>query len=458
VDVCAVSGPTPQKIGILLGDGAGGFGAPASFGESNGGDRPTLADFNLDGDLDAITVVASQNPAGKLSVHYGNGAGGLLNPFYVSAPNLIDAALCDLNRDGVLDVVFAQYQPSGLLTARLGNATTGLGPPQSVATSAFPISVAVADFTGDGFPDAAYAAQGGLLGWSSNLGNGALGPTTEVATSPTGILTVALADLDHDARPDLLATSFGTLWVKLATGPATFGPPTAYPTNGESWGIAPADVDGDGNLDAVVGREAVALLLGDGAGAFAPAVSFAAGHGGGARSHAVADVDADGRPDVISIAFAYARVTVLRNQLLPAAGVASFGAGTPGCAGELGVGSNVAPTVGATSFAFTCTQAPPSAIGLGLVGDAASAAGVDPLGLGALFHVDLLASSFLAGVSFSSDAGGTAIAPAPIPANPALAGAALFAQAIWLEKPPFACGTSPFHLVSSSGLAMIVLP
>ncbi|HKE00040.1 MAG TPA: hypothetical protein VKE69_03460, partial [Planctomycetota bacterium] len=195
---------------------------------------------------------------------------------------------------------------------------------------------------------------------------------------------------------------------------------------------------------------------GDGAGGFsAPRWFMAAKHVSFLEG---VDLDGDGVVDLVGLSWNTETISVLRGGASPPAGVASFGAGTPGCTGVLGLSASLAPHVGAASFGWKCTNAPASSVGLLLVGDAADLAGSDPLGVGVALHVDLLASSALFALACPSDVGGSAFAPAPIPNDPSLAGATLVAQALFVQPAWLACGPSPLGLVASKGATIVVQP
>lgn len=134
--------------------------------------------------------------------------------------------------------------------------------------------------------------------------------------------------------------------------------------------------------------------------------------------------------------------------------VANYGTGTPGCAGAQTMGVAAAPEVGMAAFGLTCSNAPPSSLGLGLVADAQDAAGSDPFAIGVLLHVDLFAATQLYSFDLVSDAAGVGAVAVPIPNDPLLAGQGFFAQGVWGWT---SCALPPFNLSSSRGLDFTIL-
>ena len=134
---------------------------------------------------------------------------------------------------------------------------------------------------------------------------------------------VVAADVNGDGKPDLVVVNVcgsdstcltnGSVGVLLNNGNGTFGPAVAYSSNGWSPNaIAVADVNGDGKADIVVVNQCrtnsgncttdgtVAVLLGNGDGTFQAAVNYDSG-GFQAVSVAIADVNADGHPDLVVV-------------------------------------------------------------------------------------------------------------------------------------------------------------
>src|SRR5437879_1142286 len=131
-----------------------------------------------------------------------------------------------------------------------------------------------------------------------------------------GAASVVVADVNGDGKPDLviancdstanscyqLPTGNGVVGVLLGNGDGTFQPALVYDSGGlGATSVAVADVNGDGRPDLVVANfssNTLAVLLGNGDGTFQPAITYGSG-GVHPSSVAVADVNGDGRPDLL---------------------------------------------------------------------------------------------------------------------------------------------------------------
>ena len=134
--------------------------------------------------------------------------------------------------------------------------------------------------------------------------------------------SVATADLNGDGKLDLVLTSLcqsiddcdfeteaGAVSILLGNGNGTFQEPLVYNSGGtQANSVAIADVNGDGRLDLVIANSCegslegcvgeVSVLLGNGDGTFQPATIYDSG-GLSAVSVAIGDVNGDGHPDIV---------------------------------------------------------------------------------------------------------------------------------------------------------------
>jgi hypothetical protein len=232
-------------------------------------------------------------------------------------------AVTDVNKDGNQDlVVVIQNAPAGvpqsngLVGVLLGN---GDGTFQTSVTydtgGNQPFSVAVADLNGDGNPDIAvanscvivgntcpYTTVGILLG----NGDGTFQPVVTYDPGVTESTAIAIADVNGDAKPDLVIAAIGNfpeeLSVLFGNGDGTFQSAALFPTLFAPYAVAVADVNGDTRADIVTAGNgpAVGVLLGNGDGTFQPVVLYGSGVsvGGWPNSVAVADLNGDDKLDL----------------------------------------------------------------------------------------------------------------------------------------------------------------
>jgi hypothetical protein len=143
---------------------------------------------------------------------------------------------------------------------------------------------------------------------------------------------------------------------------------------------------------------------------------------------------------------------VTRLDMLPT-GVSAFGRSTPGCTGPLAISVNSMPRVDNAGFALSCGNAPPNTTGL--LGFAGSRLPSPVILLGAEVWLD--PSPPFVPLPASSNSIGASEVPLPIPNDPHLAGARVFAQFFWAgptSPPP----CPPLGLSASNALDLTIQP
>ena len=353
-DTVLFRAPTSVVVADLNADGAPDIAASTSVVEDNGSNRAGFAAVFLQNASTRGTFAGSTNftaatsPAG---IAVGDIAGtggrdlvvanfnsGSVSVFLQTAPgsgqyqsgvsystggNPNEVTLGDVNGDGKLDIVIADDASSGRIVilpqdpANPGKFLSAIALTTPNAAS----GLAVGDLNGDGKLDIAAATSDG------NGNNGAVMvfyqdpatpgsfPTSASVAAGAQPITVKIADMNGDGAADLVAANFGagtdgvgssgvSIALQDAANPGTFFAPVTYAAQAGTIHLAIADIDGDTRPDVVTANlgpapsGSVSVLLQDATRPGTLQVAQSYGSFGQPLCVAVGDLNGDGRPDI----------------------------------------------------------------------------------------------------------------------------------------------------------------
>jgi hypothetical protein len=219
----------------------------------------------------------------------------------------VDVAVGDFNRDGKLDLaVINQDQDTVAILPGVGGG--GFGTPVIYnLPPGVPMQIAVADFNNDGNLDIA-VITGSVSGYTSDVivllgtGNGSFGPPISTASGVSG-LTIKVADINGDSKPDVLIGGNGSAAILYGKGDGTFQAPVLLSSGSYSLvDVAAGDFNGDGRLDVVCAianpNAGIAVFLQNSDGSFSPGQVLITQYPNGSAV-AVADFNQNGKLGVL---------------------------------------------------------------------------------------------------------------------------------------------------------------
>ena len=303
-----------QKLTVARGRGDGSFRTSVAFdapGDTSGFRALAVADLDGDGDADAVVVDKRTH---QLSVLLADGGALAVDATYTVSGRTEAVAIGDLDGDGIPDVVVASpgltVGAVSTISVFLGTGGGGLGPEVQLPVGGYTMGLALGDVNADGKLDAVLAGWslvGGGFGSDLRvlLGDGAGGFAAPIVVSRAAVpapwagkVTVALADLDVDGNLDAVASDGTTLLLAyLGAGDGTFAAAVAHAVGFAVESVALGDVDGDGIPDAVAAGGGVMVLRGNGDGTFANGSSYRGWSS--PRKAVVANLDGDAYGDVV---------------------------------------------------------------------------------------------------------------------------------------------------------------
>lgn len=294
----AAANQTTNTVGVLLGNGIGGFVFQAAYPVAAAPIAVASGDFDGDGRIDLAAI----NASGTLSVLRGAASGAFVaGPTVAIAANATSIVAGDFNGDGHPDLAVAAsvLNLTGVVQVLISNGSGGFSISTSLTLVAVPVALAVGDFDRNGGLDLAITTPVAVLVALSG-GGGVLGTPVSVAVTLSNSRAIATNDLDGDGNLDLVVA--GT----AASATLLFGSPTGVfqasavlALRAPAQAVAAADFDGDGSTDVAVVSAGIATLFhGSGRTYTASGAPFSTG-GGGATAAVIGNVNGDGVADLV---------------------------------------------------------------------------------------------------------------------------------------------------------------
>ncbi|HUR29648.1 MAG TPA: VCBS repeat-containing protein [Planctomycetota bacterium] len=267
-----------QELSIMRGDGLGGFVRVHAVALGNSAKQIAVGDLDRDGRPDVVAV----GFRGQIVSVRNRGANTFDSPRAFAGPNeATSLALADFNLDGALDAVIGS---AGAVTYVAGDGHGGLRMPEfqldGYTQSSVNPRLRTGRVDGDALSDVVTCAPGPRLVTRLADGAGGLGP--KVATTvPWMVTSLRLADFDNDGKRDAALSGIGSLAIARGAGDGSF---PAISTAASGFNFSSFDVGeltSDGNQDVVIGEYATSptppftpfgtrlrIVRGNGAGGF----------------------------------------------------------------------------------------------------------------------------------------------------------------------------------------------
>lgn len=286
---------------VHSGDGAGHFGPARALPSGQFPVAVAAADVDEDGLPDIVAMFSLE-----LAVFPAAGGGRYRDGTHTAIAGGTDFALGAIDGDTHLDVVSVPGNRSETISFWPGRGDASWGapvtspPPRRQSDSHAPV---LGDLDGDGWLDAVVVApEVALIAvlFGDSGGGFRRGPTFTTTMYPSNVV---LGDWNGDQRLDLTIASVpdSKILVFLNQGGGAFADAQTVASGVQSRAVACADFDNDGLLDLSTANfdGTVSVLRGKAGGGFLPHVEFAVGEVPRPRMLAAADLNGDGRPDLV---------------------------------------------------------------------------------------------------------------------------------------------------------------
>ncbi|MFY7912810.1 MAG: FG-GAP-like repeat-containing protein [Emticicia sp.] len=314
------------------------FETKVDFGANTESLNMATGDLDGDGKTDIVTVNFS---AGNISILRNTSTAGTINSGSFATKidistgtNPRGIAIGDVDGDGKLDLVVTNFNSNTISILRNTSSIGFISFAAKVdfATNTGPRSVCIADFDSDGKPDLAIAHSNINMSVFKNTStSGSISFNAKVdfvLTAGNNSTYIGSADFDGDGKLDIAVNNNGLSTVSIFRNTATNGTIDAssfaakvdFNTGALPFGFSIGDIDGDNKADLAVANftgNSMSILRNTATSGTIDANSFAAkfdiATGTSCSATNLADIDGDGKLDLLAVNLGTNTVSIYRN-------------------------------------------------------------------------------------------------------------------------------------------------